>query len=244
MNIPFDLSIFELIFIALLLFISASVQGVLGFGFAVIASPIIVQIEPALVPQLLSLLGLPLALRVFIREKSKVNWKPMKFLIGGRVIGGPIGLVFLTTLDPHLLSISVGVIVLSAGLGSYFGWNVKRNSINSLLAGTFSGIFGMIAAIGGPPVANLYRGTKGSEFRPSLNAVFTLGILITLSLLAFTGNLLQDHLVLFLYLVLPVLLGIRFSSLLFSRVSDKLIADMVTYFSIFSGAVVIYRALF
>lgn len=130
------------------------------------------------------------------------------------------------------------------GLGSYFGWNVKRNSINSLLAGTFSGIFGMIAAIGGPPVAILYRGTKGSEFRPSLNAVFTLGILITLSLLVFTGNLLQDHLVLFLYLVLPVLLGIRFSSLLFSRVSDKLIADMVTYFSIFSGAVVIYRALF
>jgi len=98
LNIPFDLSIFELIFIALLLFISASVQGVLGFGFAVIASPIIVQIEPALVPQLLSLLGLPLALRVFIREKSKVNWKPMKFLIGGRVIGGPIGLVFLTIL--------------------------------------------------------------------------------------------------------------------------------------------------
>ena len=168
----------------------------------------------------------------------------MKFLIGGRVIGGPIGLVFLTTLDPNLLSISVGAIVLSAGLGSYFGWNVKRNSVNSLLAGTFSGIFGMIAAIGGPPVAILYRGTKGSEFRPSLNAVFTLGILITLSLLVFTGNLLQDHLVLFLYLVLPVLLGIRFSSLLFSRVSDKLIADMVTYFSIFSGAVVIYRALF
>lgn len=244
MSIPFDLSIFELIFLALLLFISASVQGVLGFGFAVIASPIIVQIEPALVPQLLSLLGLPLALRVFIREKSKVNWKPMKFLVAGRIIGGPIGLLFLTTLNPDLLSISVGAIVLSAGLGSYFGWNLKRNSINALIAGTFSGIFGMIAAIGGPPIAILYRGTKGSEFRPSLNAVFTLGIMITLSLLLFTGNILQDHLILFIYLVLPVLLGIRISSSLFSKVSDKLIADMVTYFSIISGATVIYRVLF
>ena len=38
MNIPFDLSLQELIFIGFLVFISAAVQGVLGFGFAVIAS--------------------------------------------------------------------------------------------------------------------------------------------------------------------------------------------------------------
>ena len=140
MNIPFDLSLEELIFVAFLVFISAAVQGVLGFGFAVIASPIIVQINPSLVPQLLSLLGFPLALRVFFREKSKVNWKPLKFLIVGRIIGGPIGLYFLTTLDPEPLSIAVGVIVLSAGLGSDFGWNVKRTPMNSFTAGTFSGM--------------------------------------------------------------------------------------------------------
>ena len=66
MSLPFDLTLFELIFIALLIFIGSSVQGILGFGFAVIASPIVVQIEALLVPQLLSLLGLPLAIRVFI----------------------------------------------------------------------------------------------------------------------------------------------------------------------------------
>ena len=244
MNIPFDLSLQELIFVAFLVFISAAVQGVLGFGFAVIASPIIVQINPSLVPQLLSLLGFPLALRVFFREKSKVNWSPLKFLIVGRIIGGPIGLYFLTTLDPEPLSIAVGVIVLSAGLGSYFGWNVKRNPMNSFTAGTLSGIFGMIAAIGGPPVAILYRGTKGDEFRPSLNAVFTLGIVITLSLLVVTGNLYADHLILFLLLIIPVLLGIRFSTSIFSMVSDTLIANMVTYFSIISGVVVICRSIF
>ena len=58
-----DLTFIEVTFIAILLFISSSIQGVLGFGFAVIASPIIIQIEPYLVPQLLSLLGLPLAIR-------------------------------------------------------------------------------------------------------------------------------------------------------------------------------------
>ena len=73
MSLPFDLTLFELIFIALLIFIGSSVQGILGFGFAVIASPIVVQIEALLVPQLLSLLGLPLAIRVFVRERNKVN---------------------------------------------------------------------------------------------------------------------------------------------------------------------------
>jgi uncharacterized membrane protein YfcA len=244
LNIPFDLALQELIFLGFLVFISASVQGVLGFGFAVIASPIVVQINPSLVPQLLALLGFPLALRVFLREKSTVDWKPMKFLIIGRIIGGPIGLYFLTTLDPKPLSISVGLIVLSAGLGSFFGWNVKRNPTNSFTAGALSGIFGMIAAIGGPPVAILYRGTKGDEFRPSLNAVFTLGIVITLSLLFFTGNLNMEHIILFLYLITPVLLGIRFSTSMFSLVSDKLIADAVTYFSIISGVIVVYRSIF
>ena len=78
MNLPFDLTLFEVIFIAILLFIGSAVQGILGFGFAVIASPIIVQIEPNLVPQLLALLGLPLALRVFYREKDEVDLFTLK----------------------------------------------------------------------------------------------------------------------------------------------------------------------
>ena len=86
-------------------------------------------------------------------------------------------------LSEKYLSISVGLIVFIAGAGSFFGWEINRNTLNSFFAGTFSGIFGMIAAIGGPPVALLYRNTKSEEFRPSLNSVFSIGILITLSLI-------------------------------------------------------------
>ena len=241
MSFPFDLTFIEVTFIAILLFISSSVQGVLGFGFAVIASPIIIQIEPYLVPQLLSLLGLPLAIRVFYREKDQVDFSKVKPLILGRLIGGPIGLLFLLNLPQRYLSISVGFIVFIAGVGSFFGWVINRNSVNSFLAGTFSGIFGMIAAIGGPPVALLYRNTKSQEFRPSLNSVFSIGILITLSLLIFSGNLLLDHIILFLLFIPFVLAGIRFSSSLFSKVSDSFIAQSVTYFSIISGLYVILR---
>ncbi|RPG63473.1 MAG: hypothetical protein CBD66_000495 [Flavobacteriaceae bacterium TMED206] len=243
MSFPFDLTLLEVIFIALLLFVSSAVQGVLGFGFAVIASPIIVQINPNLVPQLLALLGLPIALRVFFREKDGVDLSKVKPLIVGRLVGGPIGLLLLLNLSEKYLSIAVGVIVLIGGLGSFFGWVINRNNLNSFFAGTFSGIFGMVAAVGGPPVALLYRNTKSQEFRPSLNSVFSIGILITLSLLVLSGNLFTDHLLLFVLFLPFVLLGVRVSSSIFSKFSDSFIATSVTYFSVLSGMYVILRNL-
>ena len=177
MTYPFDLSLLELIFISLLLFASAAIQGILGFGFAVISSPILVQIEPLLVPQILSLLALPMTFRIYQREKSKVDWKPFKFLFLGRIIGGPLGLLLLINLSEQLLSISVGAIVLFGGLATHYGWIVKRDNKTSCIAGTLSGVFAMIAGVGGPPIAILYRGTSGNEFRPSLNAVFTLSLI-------------------------------------------------------------------
>ena len=243
MILPFDLTLFQLFFIASLIFIGSSVQGVLGFGFAVIASPIVVQVEPLLVPQLLSLLGLPLAIRIFIREKSKVDFVSVKPLIWGRLLGGPLGLYLLFLLSEKYLSISVGGIVFFAGIASYFGWTVNKTSINSLIAGTLSGVFGMIAAIGGPPVALLYRNSEPEEFRPSLNSVFTIGIVITLALLTITGRIYLDHIYIFLINIPFVFLGIRLSSVLFSKISQKAIATSVTYFSIASGLYVILRNL-
>ena len=243
MILPFDLTLFQLFFLASLIFIGSSVQGVLGFGFAVIASPIVVQVEPLLVPQLLSLLGLPLAIRIFIREKSKVDFVSVQPLIWGRLLGGPLGLYLLFLLSEKYLSISVGGIVFFAGIASYFGWTVNKTSINSLIAGTLSGVFGMIAAIGGPPVALLYRNSEPDEFRPSLNSVFTIGIVITLTLLAFTGRIYLDHIYMFLINIPFVFLGIRLSSVLFSKISQKAIATSVTYFSIASGLYVILRNL-
>ena len=99
----------------------------------------------------------------------------------------------------------------------------------------------MIAAIGGPPIALLYRDTDPDEFRPSLNSVFIIGILITLSLLAFTGRIYIDHIYLFLINIPFVFLGIKLSNLIFSKVSQSFLSATVTYFSIFSGLYVILR---
>ena len=82
------------------------------------------------------------------------------------------------------------------------------------------------------------------RFRPSLNAVFTFGILITLTLLLIDGRIVQDHLYMFLYMVIPSLLGISLSSKLFTKVSDKVISNGVIWFSIISGLVVISRNIY
>ena len=120
-----------MLLIGALFFVASSIQGVLGYGFAVLSSPILVQIDPALVPVLLSLLALPLAIKIFRREKSEIRWSPMKHLLVGRIVGGPLGLLCLNYLEQRVLSTIVGLIVLFAGLASYFGWTLERNSRNS-----------------------------------------------------------------------------------------------------------------
>ena len=89
-------------------------------------------------------------------------------------------------------------------------------------------------------IRDRYRGTSGNEFRPSLNAVFTFGITITLGLLLISGEIFRDHLILVLYLAVPVAIGLRLSSL-FSNISETAISKGVTYFSIISGLFVILR---
>jgi len=77
-----------------------------------------------------------------------------------------------------------------------------------------------------------------------LNAVFTFGILITLTLLLIDGRIYQDHLFLFLYMIIPTFLGVSLSSKLFMKVSDKVISNGVIWFSIISGLVVISTNIF
>ena len=96
MTYPFDLSLIEIIFISVLLFASAAIQGILGFGFAVISSPILVQIEPMLVPQILSLLALPMTFRIYQREKKTSKLETIQIFISRKNYWWTIGF---TTLD-------------------------------------------------------------------------------------------------------------------------------------------------
>ena len=99
----------------------------------------------------------------------------------------------LTVASQRMLGAVIGLIVLVAVAVLASGATVTLNNTNRLIAGTISGFSGAASAIGGPPIALLYRQEQGPVVRSTLGAIFATGIAINLLILWFAGLLLPFH---------------------------------------------------
>lgn len=167
--------------------VSASLQGSIGFGFAVLAVPILTLVDPAFTPIPMLLLALPLAVFGLVRERSDVDWSGLGWIITGRVPGAFLGSWVLSVASERLLGILIGTIVLIViGLIAR-GVTIRLTRSNRLIAGIVSGFSGASSAVGGPPLALLYRNQDGPTVRSTLGTIFTIGILINIGALTATG---------------------------------------------------------
>jgi uncharacterized membrane protein YfcA len=160
---------------------AASLQGTIGFGFALICVPLLSLIDPALAPVPQLLLILPLSITVAWRERHDADLRAVPWVTLGRLPGAAIGVMLLAAFDERALGITIALMVLAAvGLVST-GITLPRNPVASLTAGMVSGTASLVAAIGGPPLALLYRSAKGATVRASLGMVFAIGVTISLT---------------------------------------------------------------
>lgn len=159
---------------------AAWVQGTIGFGFAIVSVPLLSLLDPTLVPTPQLLLMLPLTLILALRERASVMWGGLLWVMVGRVPGLLLGGWLLVRGDPALLDGVLGALVLAAALMLAWGLPVTRNPWTEVLAGTFAGCSSMVSAIGGPPIALLYRNERGPALRSTLSAIFLVGVLVTL----------------------------------------------------------------
>jgi hypothetical protein len=110
---------------------------------------------------------------------------------------------------------------------SLYKFSLPVNKKTLFGAGVVSGIFGNIAAIGGPPMAILLAGKDASQFRAALSAFFIFSSMIALVILAITGLLELKHLWLSLMLLPSVILGYLVAGRLVGHV-DKEKTKMAT----------------
>ena len=76
----------------------------------------------------------------------------------------------------------------------------------------------MVSAIGGPPIALLYRNDAGPTVRANLGLVFAVGLSITISVRAAAGEVSWDEVIIGAALLPAVWLGLRVSRHLIPRV--------------------------
>ncbi|MBB1363772.1 MULTISPECIES: sulfite exporter TauE/SafE family protein [unclassified Shewanella] len=209
-----------LILASIIVFFGALTQSLIGFGLAVVASPLLYIVNPQLVPVPIIVMGFAISAMTLFRERGHLQFNGLQYALLGRIPGGFLGAGLLLFAPQAILGLVIAGIVFIAVILSIFRFTAPINRLSLFIAGVFSGIFGNIAAIGGPPMAILLAGQDPGQFRAALSAFFVFSSLIALAILTIVGLVEVKHLWLSLLLLPSVVAGYLVSGRLIGRV-DK-----------------------
>lgn len=225
-------------------FLGAALQGSIGFGFAVLSAPLLTLLDPNFVPVAPQIIALPMSLAALVRERGGVDMAGVGWIIAGRVPGALMAAAVLAFAVGRALDALIGGIVLVAVLLLAGGIRVPLNQATRFAAGVFSGFSGTASAIGGPPVALLYRDQTGPTVRSTLGTIFAIGIVINLVVLTATGILDRDDITTALILAPAATAGFAGSSLLHRRVEGRVLRNGILVVATASAIGLLARAAF
>jgi uncharacterized membrane protein YfcA len=172
----------------LVTYFAATVQGIVGLGFAMVSVPILALIDSSLAPVPQLLMTLPLTMVMAWRERSHLSLVGVGWILTGRLPGAVIGVALLAAATEVILQATIAALVLIAVAIIATGIHVSRTPASQFGAGLFSGVSGLIASIGGPPLALLYTRDEGAVVRSNLAAVFVIGLSISIVARLVSGN--------------------------------------------------------
>lgn len=189
----------ELIVVGVAIFVAIVVYLVAGFGFALLAMPIMtfaVPVEQAVAVVLL--LAIVSTGHQAIVHRRSVRVPLARRLAISSFAGMPVGLWILNVVDDGTLRVVLGVAVLIAT--AMLVRDVTLDHVGPALdysAGFVSGVANASIGTNGPPlVFDLQsRRLAPTEFRATIAAVFALGNLFTFALFVVDGKITRDVLV-------------------------------------------------
>jgi uncharacterized membrane protein YfcA len=185
----------------------AVVQGSIGFGMNLVAVPVLAIVEPAALPTVAVLLGVPMSVTMVRHERHAIDRGAVGWILVGRVPGTIVGAVIVVLVATSTLSIIVGAVVLASVVMSVVGRRIAVTPRSCVAAGVESGVMGTAAGIGGPPLALLFQHHEGPVMRATLAASFFFGTLVSFATLAIAGEVHANQVGLALALTPAVLVG-------------------------------------
>jgi uncharacterized protein len=201
--------------------LGATVQGSVGFGAALIAVPAIALVVPDALPVTVIVWVAPLCAAMALRERGGIDRSGVGWATLGRVPGSAMGAWVVNAVAASTLSILAGGAVLLAVTVSLLSVTVPPRPGSSLVAGFASGLMGTATSVGGPPVALLYQHEPGPVVRSTLAAMFTVGTVMSFSVLALTGAVEGWQVVLALALQPGLVLGLLLSRVVVRRLDGR-----------------------
>ena len=232
----------EWLAVAVAVFVGTAIQGALGFGMVVIALPVLLLVDPELVPGTILCGGWVVPGYLAWRHWGSPNWREIITIMIARIPGLTVGAVALRLLDQRQLALVAATGVLVAVGASSSGWHIRRTPLAVSLAGFFSGFLGSVAAIGGPPTALLYQRESGPDIRSALSVLNAMGIGSQILAVSLAGAIDRDDVVTGLSLTPAMVAGLVAAPVVI-RHSDSRLRPMVLGVCAVAALTVLVRTL-
>jgi len=186
----------QIVLILLIVFATSVVQSLVGFGFALLAVPlmiIVIDLQSAvIVSSIVGSLSNLLQCWQLRRDIDRVLAK--RFLLA-TVLGAPIGLVLFIYANQSALKIVLGVSILFGVAVLSRGMELQHvSSWLDWLMGAISGVLLMATSTNGPPLVFVLQARKvaPTTFRATLNLVFLVSGAFGLVMFGFAGEIVVD----------------------------------------------------
>lgn len=210
--------------VALVITVAAALQALVGFGFGLVAAPLIGVLAPDLLPGGMTVIAIGQQAIVLLRERHLrgtldgggplIGRDRSEILVAlaGRIPGAVLGAILVVAVSTRALGVIVALSVVLALLLTDLRPALPGGMLVVLGAGLVSGVLGTATTIGGPPIAAVWRSNEYHRFRTKITLFFLGGSAISLVTLALagetTGGVVFDALSLVPFTVLGVLLAI------------------------------------
>ena len=232
----------------LVVLLATILHSVAGFGFALVSMPLLVitiGIEQA--APLVSLIGIGSIAILVIRYRTQVQLSSILGLVIGSLVGIPLGVLALRTVNEPVIVFLLGAIVLGYALYALFSPQLPslEKEVWGYGFGFLAGLIGGAYNSGGPPLV-IYGNSKSwapKVFKGNMQILLLIhGVTISVSH-AYAGNYTMDVLELCVISVPAVLLGSFIGYVLDRYINDRLFNQLVLLLLIVLGMQLILSAI-
>ncbi|WP_426570906.1 sulfite exporter TauE/SafE family protein [Aquihabitans sp. McL0605] len=179
----------EIVLALLCVTLGAAVQSSIGFGASLVSIPLLLLINPVLVPGPALVAGLTVNLIGMGAGLEHTDWRGARWAVVGLLPGTAVAALVLSRFTGTSIAILSALAVLAAVGVSAAGLQPGAGRRTLLGAGFFSGYLNTTAGVGGPPMALAYQDAPAKTLRATLPVVFLAATVLTMVALARTGHL-------------------------------------------------------
>jgi uncharacterized protein len=238
----------QMVLVLLIIFATSVVQAVAGFGFALLAVPlmvVVIDLQSAVI--ISSFVGTLSNMLQSWQLRRNINRNMTRRFLLATAVGSPVGLLLFVYANQSALkivlglSILFGVFVLSRGLelqhvSSWLDW----------IMGILSGVLLMATSTNGPPLVFVLQARRidPATFRATLNMVFLVSATFGLVMFGLAGEILRSDVNVAAFAIPAMVIGVSTGVVIRKYVQQELFKKIVLFLLTIGGLSSLFGGIF